>query len=359
MVLKHYIYRELAWKLVWTLGLLILILSSDKLARFLSDAAAGKLPGDMVITMLGYKILATLPKILPVTLLFTVLLTFARMARDRELVVLSAAGMGRRFQIMITLRFALGYALFVALIGIYLAPWAEVKIELLKEKVRREADVSGITAGQFKEFSGGKQVIYVEKFADDKQTMQNVFLRLNKNDKLTILKAAGARLERYRDTEDRFILFENGRHYFGQPGLIDYQITEYQTYAVLLEQNEVEARRTDVESLPFSALWGSNVPEHGAEMHWRLGLIISSVLLALFAVLLSPFLLGEKIFIPFVATVLVYLIYSNLLSVGTNLIQRDLVPSYIGLWWAHLLFLGGMAGLYYFPLIGYRRKRQP
>ena len=74
MIIKNYIHKDLLHKLAWIIGLLILIFASNKFVGFLSDAAEGNLPADMVFMMLGYKILASLPKIFPISILMAVLI---------------------------------------------------------------------------------------------------------------------------------------------------------------------------------------------------------------------------------------------------------------------------------------------
>jgi lipopolysaccharide export system permease protein len=123
-------------KLAWTIGLLILIFASNKFVGFLSDAAEGNLPADMVFMMLGYKILASLPKIFPVSILMATLLVFTRMANDRELIILEGAGASKAFQMKIVTQFTVIFCLFVTLITLYAAPWAE-KNSYSKRKSKR------------------------------------------------------------------------------------------------------------------------------------------------------------------------------------------------------------------------------
>ena len=174
MIIQRYIYRELLQKLVWILGLLVLIFASNRFVGFLADAAEGNLPGDLVFLMLGYKMLATLPKILPISVLVAMLLAFSRMANDRELVVLAASGISRLFQLNIIIRFAAVFCVLVAVITLYLAPWAEQNMHTLKQRAKQESDISGIKPGQFKEFSEGDRVVYVQKPSLDKKAMEEV-----------------------------------------------------------------------------------------------------------------------------------------------------------------------------------------
>ena len=99
MIITRYIHKVILQKLAWIVGLLILIFASNKFVGFLSDAAEGNLPADMVFMMLGFKLLASLPKILPIAILMATLLVFTRMANARELVVLEGAGVSKLTQL--------------------------------------------------------------------------------------------------------------------------------------------------------------------------------------------------------------------------------------------------------------------
>ncbi|MEM7027817.1 MAG: LptF/LptG family permease, partial [Pseudomonadota bacterium] len=131
MIITRHIYRELFSKLIWILGLLILVFTSNRFVSFLADAAEGAIPGDLVFQMLAFKMLATLPKIFPIAILVAMLLSFTRMANDRELVVMLAAGISRRFQLETVLRFAIVFSVLVTVFTLFISPWAERQMQLL------------------------------------------------------------------------------------------------------------------------------------------------------------------------------------------------------------------------------------
>ena len=171
MIITRYIHKEILQKLAWIVGLLILIFASNKFVGFLSDAAEGNLPADMVFMMLGFKLLASLPKILPIAILMATLLVFTRMANERELVVLEGAGVSKLTQLKIITQFSIIFCLFSALVTLYAAPWAAQNVHNLKERAKEESDISGIRPGQFKEFSQGDRVVYVQNFVPQKSLM--------------------------------------------------------------------------------------------------------------------------------------------------------------------------------------------
>lgn len=351
MIIQRYIYRELLQKLGWILGLLVLIMASNRFVGFMADAAEGNLPGDLVFLMLGYKMLTALPTLLPISILIAMLLAFSRMASDRELVVLATAGISRLFQVGIVTRFALMFCIFVAVVTLYIAPWAEQCMHELKEKAKQESDISGIKPGQFKEFSQGDRVVYVQKPSPDNLSMEEVFLQVRQQGKLGVLTSESARFKKDEKSGNKYIVFSNGRRYVGKPGLLDYQITEYEKYALLTENEEASATTGKTAALPTSEIFNSDNKAYQAEFQWRISLIISSLLLSLLAVLLMQWHTSERRYTPFVIAISIYLIYSNLLSISQTLLQREVIPSLFGLWWVHLLLIGALAAFYYLPLL--------
>lgn len=349
MIIQRYFYRELLQKLAWILSLLILVFASNRFVGFLADAAEGSLPSDLVFLMLGYKMLATLPKILPISILIAMLLAFSRMASDRELVVLAAAGVSKKFQLLIVTRFAIVFCLVVACITLYLAPWAEQSMHKLKERAKQESDISGIKPGQFKEFSQGDRVVYVQKPSLDKRSMEEVFLQVRQKGKLGVLTSDSARFKIDQKSGNKYIVFSDGRRYVAQPGMLDYQITEYEKYALLTESAEADSGLGKTSALSTAEIIGSDNRVHQAEFQWRISLIISCLLLSLLALLLIQSHTSERRYQPFIIAISIYLIYSNLLGIAQTLLKRDVVPSFIGLWWVHILLIMILAMLYYLP----------
>ncbi len=356
MIIQRYIYKELLQKLLWILGLLVLVFASSRFVGFLADAAEGHLPRDLFLLMLGYKILATLPKILPVSIFIATLLAYSRMATERELIILSAAGFSRLFQVFITAKFAIVFCLITAGVTLYVAPWAAQSMEHLKKRARQESDIAGIRAGQFKEFSKGDRVVYVQRSAADNIAMEDVFLQVRQNEKLGLLTAESARFKIEQKSGDKYIVFSDGRRYVSSPNSLDYQITEYEKYTVLTESASVENISTKTSTVATNMLIGSDNKSYQAELQWRLSLVIACLLLSVLAVLLIQFHASERRHQPFIIGIAIYLIYSNLLGIAQTLLKRDIVPAMIGLWWVHLLLMIVLALLYYMPKRQFKHK---
>ncbi|NIN35350.1 MAG: LptF/LptG family permease, partial [Gammaproteobacteria bacterium] len=124
MILDRYIQKEILSKLGWIMVFLVLILTSDKFVDYLADAAAGNLPNDMVLEILGMKMMSLLPRLLPIALFLGVILALTRMSQDRELTIVSSAGIAERFKTISVLKFSSLFSMIVFAASFYFSPWA-------------------------------------------------------------------------------------------------------------------------------------------------------------------------------------------------------------------------------------------
>ncbi len=74
-----------------------------------------------------------------------------------------------------------------------------------------------------------------------------------------------------------------------------------------------------------------------AELHWRLAVPISTILLALLAVPLSKSSPRRGRYAGLFAGIVLYVVFNNLLTVGRSALSKGEVPPELGLWWVHLL----------------------
>jgi lipopolysaccharide export system permease protein len=279
------------------------------------------------------------------------------MANDRELIILEGVGVGKAFQMSIVTQFTVIFCLFVTLITLYAAPWAEQNIHNLKERAKEESDISGIKPGQFKEFSQGDRVVYVQNFSPEKTLMEDVFLQVRQENNLGVLASDNARFQFDRNSGNKYIIFSDGQRYVGEPGLLDYEITEYEKYAILIENVTKKSEGVKTAALTTAKIIGSGNMTYEAEFQWRISLIILCLYLSLFSVLLVQSGSTEKRYTPFIIGISVYLIYSNLLGIAQTLLRREIIPEFMGLWWVHIIFILVLFVLYYLPQIQLEKNK--
>ena len=76
----------------------------------------------------------------------------------------------------------------------------------------------------------------------------------------------------------------NGQRYEGIQGQKDYQLTEFDSFSMVLESREVKERRQRVDSVATSTLLASDDLVHRAELQWRIALPISILILTFIVV---------------------------------------------------------------------------
>ena len=360
MILQRYIYKEISYKLLPICGLLLLIFISKYYVSYLADAASGKISTDLVITFLRLKIVASLPKMIPICTLIAVTLAFSRLVRDNELVIFHSAGVGRSFELLTTFKFSLVLAALFAVLVLFLSPNAEHKITQLKQKAKQDSDITGITAGRFKEFSKGDRIVYVESLSADRKNMSNVFLQVREQTELGVLSSDSACFEWDEDFGNRYIVFSDGTRYIGNPGQADYQITEYETYAVLVEVSQPsEQADGGSKTMNIQKLLATDGAAYTAEIQWRVSLILSCVLLSMLAVVLNSLSWNDKQYTLIFIGMMIYFIYSNLLGISKTMVSREQLSPFIGLWWVHLLLIAVIVALYYLSRHNRRSPPQP
>jgi lipopolysaccharide export system permease protein len=112
----------------------------------------------------------------------------------------------------------------------------------------------------------------------------------------------------------------------------------------------------NLEAQPTFELVDSRDPERRAELHWRIATPTMCIVLTLLAVPLARLRPRQGRYARIWVAVVVYFVYSNLISAGKVWIARGTVPDALGLWWTHavvvLLALAVITG----PALGNRLR---
>ncbi|MGD8999649.1 MAG: LPS export ABC transporter permease LptF [Granulosicoccaceae bacterium] len=345
MIIKRYIIREILLTLLAVTGVLLLIFFSMRFVSILGEVAAGTLPADLVLTLLGLQTLNKLSLIIPIGLFFAVLLGFGRMYRDHEMVALAACGVGQSGLAWAVMRIALLVAVVVALCAIYLSPWAARTAAGIEYEAQQGSELSGIAAGQFRESRDGNFILYVESIDEDRRTMRNVFVHSRSGERPNVLFSATGYREVDAQTGDEFMIMKDGYRYDGVPGQVDYHIVHFGTHALRLEAAARTVAGLSRKEMSTAQLWQATQPKQIAELQRRLILPLSTIALALLAVPLSRSRPREGRYARLFSAVLIYIAYNNLLGAAQGWVASGKLTPVIGLWWVPLLLLL-LAGLY-------------
>ncbi len=339
MIIDRYIARELTFTLLAVFGILMVVLLSHQSVRYLADAAAGEIPGNMILMLIGLKAISFSGLVLPLALFLAVIASLGRLYRDSEMVVMAACGVGSLRVLGSVTRTAVIVGVVLALLSLYLDPWAAEQRSRVMDRARAKPEMSDVTSGRFQESAQGGAVYFVEHLAPG-GNLENVFIQYHHADGNSgILVAERGRQEPDLQTKDRFLVLYDGRRYENVIDKQEYRITSYQRYGILIPLPHIATGERRREAVASTELFFSTAPGDRAELQWRWSLPLSAVLFAALGVPLSHSTPREGRYGRLFTGILIYVLFSNLLSVARNWMDRGVTPIELGLWWVHGLLL--------------------
>lgn len=347
-IFKKSLSNELISTATATFLILLGILIAQRAGYLVRIAARGFIPNDAIMTMLGFGIIKFLPIILSLTIFLSVLLTLSRWHRDSEMAIWFSSGLSMSSWIKPILTFAMPVVIVISLLSFFVTPWATQKVEDYRVQLKSRDELSSISPGVFKESGNGDRVYFVEGFDQLGNVVKNVFVQSTQHQKTGVIIAnQGSRFK--AENGDNFLLLEQGRRYESKPNSAEVSTTEFERYAIRVVTKEVGRSPDTSPAKNTVQLLESTDNTDKAELQWRLSIPISAMVLVLLAVPLSfvdPR-AGRSLNLMF--AVLIYMVYSNMLSICQAWITQGKLNSWVGLWPAHLLF--GLLAFYLF----YRR----
>jgi lipopolysaccharide export system permease protein len=357
MIFQRSLLREFTATGIVAFFVLLAITITTQLIRFLGYAARGNISSDAVLTFLGFASLRYLPHLLSIALFISVLITLTRSYRDSEMVVWFTSGQGLNAWIRPVLIYAAPVTVVIAILSFSLAPWAISKTEEYRRQLESQDDIAAISPGVFKESRNGERVFFVEKLAANLSTVANIFVHSDdKGEVGTTVAKRG-----YQETAangDRFLVMLNGRRYVGPPGSAEFRIIEFEKYSVRIESNEVQEAMPSVKALPMLALVADASPDARAELVWRAGLPLSALVLSLLAIPMSFVNPRAGRSLNLMLAGLLYMVYTNLLSIFQAWVAQQKVGVVSGMWGVHMVMLAVVAMMFYLRL-SVRPLRRP
>ncbi|MFZ2853152.1 MAG: LPS export ABC transporter permease LptF [Rhodocyclaceae bacterium] len=348
MIFQRAVRREFTHVAAGIFVALFSILVTTQLIRLLTEAAGGKVAPEAVAALLGFAALNYLPILLSLSLFIAILLTLSRSYRDSEMVVWFSSGLSLTAWIRPVMSFVLPLALAIALLSLFLSPWALSKSAEFRQQLSTRSDASQVSPGAFQEASSAERVVFVEAVADDASYVRNVFVSTVQHQRLGVTMAATGRQESALNG-DRFMVLENGRRYEIEPGTPEFRILEFARYAVRIETKESQGIERTPRNMSTWDLLQEEQSIYRAELLWRLGIPISAVVLALLAIPLSFVNPRAGRSANMLLAIFTYMLYSNLISISQAWVAQETLPFSVGLLLVHVVMLALL------PLLFYRR----
>ena len=334
VVAFRYITKELVAVFAVVFMVLLLIALGGRFIGYLQEAALGRYSADVLMTLLGLRLPEFVQITAPFAFFLAILMTYGRLHADREFTVLMSGGANPMRMLTWLGAIAIPVGALVGYLSLSVTPLAKRAFNELALEQRVTSEFEAITPGVFHTFEYGRRVTYTEKVDADRRRLSDVFMgeRRGETDVIVWAEAGSQFLDPV--TGSRFLLLDNGTRYEGKPGSGDYRVITFKRLGQRIERRKIVRSRIDAETLPTGELDLVNA-EQAAEMQWRIGLPVLTVIGAFCGFGLARVRPRAGRFAKIVPGILIFVAYYLLCIVTQSAIANGFVPAELGLWPVH------------------------
>jgi lipopolysaccharide export system permease protein len=274
-ILDRYFLRELAQTLIATAIVLVAIMAGSQFATVLKQVANGSFPASVMFQVLGLTMLNGLSVVLPLSAFLGVLNGLGRMYRESEMHVLSSSGMGARGLLRPMTLLAVGVAILVGIVSMWLGPWASRTSDSLVAAANRSVIAAGLDAGRFTSLPGKGGIILVDTLSRDGSILGKTFLSTERIGKdgthhLKVVTGKHGQLYQESDGNSRFLALNDGWQYDIPLNADNWRKMKYQQNDSSLSDVQSDSSDEDpAAGLPTLALLRVDTPDARAELAWR------------------------------------------------------------------------------------------
>ena len=342
MIFHQALRRELSFTTGGVFLVLVTIMVTTLVIRILGYAANGAVNPEDALVLIALATLGYLAVLLTVSLFVATLIVLVRWYKDSEMIVWFASDLSITNLIRPILQFAAPLIIIIALLALFVWPWANRESTLISQRFQQRDDVSMVSAGQFRESAKAERVFFIEELDVDKSEVKNIFVADSKNGRLSVAVSSTGFIQNSEGGEKSIVL-HNGRRYEGQPTQPDFRILEFKEYSTKIRSKEALAPAPRDREKTINELLNESAPDminpNRAELLWRIGLPLMALGLVLIAIPLAYVNPRLGNYTAMFYAVLIYLIYSNLLNLTQNFVAKGKVSMLVGIWPIHLLAL--------------------
>ncbi len=339
------VFRYLARQVWLTTAVVALILLGvaviSRFVQYLGEAASGQKAVDALLLIMLYRLPEFLLVILPLALLLGIVLAYGRMYAENEMVSLMGAGIGQTRLLRITQGIAGAVMALMAVLSLGLAPWGMRHAEAIVQDQEQLTELDLIVAGQFRSFSDGDRVTWVEAVSDSEaggRELRNVFVALAGEDNAPVIVLAdSARPVLDEATGARYMRMDRVAQYDGVPGDAQFRLGRFDSQSILLPQPTGFEETLERSTIPSLQLLASAEPLHLAELQWRLSLIALVPVLAALAIPLSRVRPRQGRYLKLLPAAFLYVVYFAGLEFFRDAVEDGGSP--FSLWLVHAVFL--------------------
>ncbi len=347
-ILDRYFLRELSLAMAATAIVLLTIFAGTSFAHVLQQVANGSYPASVMFQVLGLNMLDGLSNLLPLAAFLGLLQGLGRMYRESEMHVLASSGMGLRGLLRPVALLAAATALAVALIALWVGPWAMRTSNALIVQANRSVIAAGLNAGQFTDLPGrAAGIIFVDELSRNGRQLGKTFLATEHVDKqgrheLKIVTGAHGRLYQEGSGGGRFLELSDGWQYEIPLGNDAWRTMKYQLNDASLSnvQSSDDDDDDPVLAMRTLDLLRSSDPQARSELAERVTVPMMVLVLMMLAMPMSRQSPREPRYGRLLLAVLAFFVYHAMLAICRAQIAKGHWHNSVSMWLVDLLIFG-------------------
>lgn len=350
LIIDGYISREVLKPFTAITLALIVIFVGYSSGRYLSYAVDGLLQVETLAAFIAIKMIIALEVLLPIAMYLSIVLSLSRLETRLEITAIRASGVGNGRVLRVVVGIAVLLAIVVAGFSIYGRPIAYEQSYVLKAQAEAELELDKLASGNFYDSENRARTIFVEDVDKLAGKLNRVFIRGERGGSIHIISAVSGEHKIDPSTGRQVLDLEDVYVYIlGPRDTNDKGVGRFERLKLFMRAASPPPIGYKRKAASFVDLAASDSPLDVAELQWRLSTPISTLLLAMLAVILSRAAPRSSRYTKTIGALLVYVVYYNLTAMAKTWVETGVVGSFPGIWWVHSLILLLIVGLLLWP----------
>lgn len=214
-ILDRYFLRELAYGVIATAVVLLVIFAGGAFATVLQKVANGSIQPSVMFEVLGLQMVDLLSTLLPMSAFLGTLIALGRMYRESEMHVLASSGMGPSGMLRPVAILTVVATIVVGTVALWLGPLSARTADQVIAAANKSVIAAGLDAGRFTELPGKGGIIFVDTLSRDGTVLGKTFLASDHADdagnvQVRVVNAKSGRMYQESDGQSRFLALYDG-----------------------------------------------------------------------------------------------------------------------------------------------------
>lgn len=348
--IERYVALQLVRPILGVFSVVLVIVLAFYFSRYLADAVVERLSLATVAQLAGLKLGLFFDVLLPGALFLGTVIGLGRLQSGYEITAIAAAGVGRGAIVRAVMANALVVLLLVAVLTHVVRPWAYQVLYRLEGEVAVRVDLDRVEPGRF-EIGDEQWMIFAD--GRDGAALRDVLVHQRLPKYRNMLRARRLEQRELPDGTIALDFIDKVRFYRLEEGGDADLVNRSERLTVLLDPPPPAERNRIRRALPFARLLHDAGPLEWGELQWRTLMPLSTVLLALAALVISRIHPRRGQATKLVSASLVVALYFSVIGTLADRIDSGSIPIWPGLFWVPLVMLPPLA------FVLWRRWRGP